>query len=66
MATKKKSTIKIPINRHTKSVPHYIGYLEDDCAMRLKYAKQALDAGYEADVPEKNRQYSSCSSRRQW
>ena len=66
MATKKKSTIKIPINQFTKSVPHYVGMDADSCERRVQNAKDTLAAGYEADVPEKNRQWTSEENWQNW
>ena len=57
--TKKKSTIKIPINKFTKSVPHYVGMDEAGCLSHVKACEDQLAAGYEASVPEHNRQWQS-------
>lgn len=59
MTAKKKTTIKIPINCYTKSVPHYIGLSDVGCDRKIENATTALAAGYEASVPERNRQWTT-------
>lgn len=63
---KKKSTIKIPVNKHTKSVPHYIGCSEQDCQEKVESRKAALVAGYEASVSVHNRQWTTEDHWRKW
>jgi hypothetical protein len=64
--TKKKSTIKIPVNRHDKSVPHYIAYSPEGCAAKVEGAKNDLAAGYEACVPVDRRQWQTEENWRRW
>jgi hypothetical protein len=66
MATKKKSTIKIPINQFTKSVPHYVGRDEFGCQCEVERAKKELTAGYEASVHPQNRQWTTEENWRSW
>jgi hypothetical protein len=63
---KKKSTIPIPINQVTKSVPHYIGRTPEECKSHVENCQKALDAGYEASVPVHNRQWQTEENWRKW
>jgi hypothetical protein len=47
MKVKKASTIKIPVNRATKSVPHYSGMSEKEQAEWVAARQADLDGGFE-------------------